>query len=85
MACGVRSQRALLRDSGRVRYEDLRVETAAQVALQSGPPRPGTLRSCCCRSVRQSPGACYTALSGLSLVRSSLVLIVTFPGGCVSQ
>src|SRR5262249_27026885 len=22
--------------------------------------RPGTLRSCCCRSLRQSPGACWT-------------------------
>src|SRR5215469_4263664 len=31
------SQSALLRASGRVRYEDLRVQTAAELALQSGP------------------------------------------------
>jgi len=33
----MRSQRALLRVSGRVRYEDLRVEIAAELALLRGP------------------------------------------------
>jgi len=37
MTCGVRSQRALLRDSGRVRYEDLRVETAAAACCWCDP------------------------------------------------
>src|ERR1700726_5015702 len=37
--------------------------------------RPGTLRSCCWRSVRHSPGACCT-LPLAPLLRSSVVLIV---------
>src|SRR5262252_3898061 len=36
-AYGGPSQSAFLRASGRVRYEDLRIQTAAELALQSGP------------------------------------------------
>src|SRR5262245_51609775 len=40
--------------------------------------RPGTLRSCCCSSVRHSPAPCWT-LPLAPLLRSSVVLIAASP------